>query len=71
MKRNWNKINKRKRLWKSMGWGFKTENSLNKAHLNCGCGMCRMETFINRIENRRVKLKFKNELRKELIETNM
>lgn len=67
MKKDIRVIKKRKNLWNIFGWVFKTESSLSKNHsLNCGCSMCRMKTFYNRLENKQERLDNRNKLRSDI-----
>lgn len=64
MKRNLQIIKKRKNLWKIFNWGFISDSYLYKNHsLNCGCGMCRMKTYYNRLENKQERLNSKNNIK--------
>ncbi len=53
-------IRKRQKLWDIMGFVYRSKNELRKRHsLNCGCGMCRFNTFIKRAERRKERHSFK------------
>ena len=64
MKRDITVIKKRQKVWDIFGWGYRKEpNRLYKNHsLNCGCSMCRMKTFWNRVERRKDRREAKKEL---------
>ncbi len=63
---------RRKRLWDAIGCVYKSVNYLSKNQsLNCGCWMCKMKTYYNRLGRKKDRLKArmnlkKYELRKEL-----
>lgn len=50
MKRDKNVIKRRKKLWDLFDWGYRNQPSrLYKNHsVNCGCSMCRAETYFKR-----------------------
>lgn len=58
---------KRKRLWNIFGWVYKGVGDLTQnGSLNCGCSLCRGETYHKRLENKRNRIKGKEDLRKEI-----
>lgn len=60
------KAKSRKKLWDLFGFTYlgKGLNYLSRNHsLNCGCGCCREKTHIRKNENKRNRLKNKQELK--------
>lgn len=58
---------KRKRLWDNLGWVYRGVGDLAQSgSLNCGCSLCRGETYHKRLENKRNRIKGKEDLRKEI-----
>ena len=58
---------KRKKLWDTFDWTYKSVNALSKNHsLNCGCSICRYKTYSRRYKNKQNRLKEKMNIRKEL-----
>jgi len=53
-------VKKRKRMWDIMGFHSKGTGYLSKnGSLNCGCAMCRMDTYYNRLELKKKRLSAK------------
>lgn len=58
---------KRKRMWDHFGWVYRGVNYLSKNHsLNCGCGMCKMKTYCNKLERKQDRKSARRALRKEV-----
>lgn len=56
---------KRSKMWDLLGFTYLHKNVLNKNHsLNCGCVMCKMKTYYNRLKNKQDRLKAKQTLKK-------
>ena len=65
-----NYAKKRKRLWDIFDWTYRGDgiNYLSRNHsLNCGCGMCRAETFYNRLERKQERLTARLSLKNDTI----
>ncbi len=55
---------KRQKVWDKFGWVYKGIGYLSQNHsLNCGCVMCRMGTYFRRYDNKKQRLKIKQELK--------
>ena len=66
-------INRKKKIWNHFGWQYKgTGKSFFKHNhsLNCGCSICRANTFYRRKENKQIRIKNKLNLKKEIMEAN-
>lgn len=65
MLQDFNIIKKRKKLWDTFKWGYFNQiHRLYKNHsLNCGCSLCRAETFYKRKMNRDDRHKSKQQIR--------
>lgn len=58
-------IDKRRKVWDTMGYGYRGEpNRLFKNHsLNCGCSLCRYNTYSRRKDRRDDRHNIKLELK--------
>lgn len=67
-----NKAAKRKKLWDLFRWGYKGIGDLHQnGSLNCGCAMCRFDTYIKKLRNRQERHKIKIKLNSEYYENNL
>ena len=58
---------KRKRVWDHFGWVYRGVNYLSKTHsLNCGCSMCKMTTYYNRLGRKQERINARRDLEWEL-----
>jgi hypothetical protein len=58
---------KRKRVWDNFGWVYRGVNYLSKNHsLNCGCSMCKMKTYYNRLGRKQERINARRALEDEV-----
>lgn len=56
--------NKRKRLWDVFGWTYMGIKYLSKnGSVNCGCGMCKSNTYQRRLKRKRERISARMELK--------
>lgn len=66
MKRNLQKAINRKKVWDRFNWGYPGSGLgfFNRNHsLNCGCGICKTNTFFKRIERRKLRYRLRKEIK--------
>ena len=65
LRRGINKMKARVKFWKQMGFGFQYENQLFKRHsLNCGCGICKINTFYKKYRHKQERIKVRSNIKK-------
>ena len=58
---------KRKAKWDTFNLTYKGVNDLsNNGSLNCGCIICKLNTYYRRVENKKAKLRARRELKLEI-----
>lgn len=58
---------KRKRLWDHFGWVYRGVSYLSKNNsLNCGCSMCKMRTYYNKLGRKQERKSARINLKKEI-----